>query len=252
MVQCTPTTLPFVGRQLNLGAASTGGWQMVAARTAVAATIGGTASALSGGKFATGAITAAFLHLFNAEGFGKKFVDELTKNPSRYFADMVYNKRTGTLGGYNSATGEWQLIGEVGDWRSGQPGITDQNQKPGGPTPDGLYRILSRDQGAEWENTPGHRGYALIRWDATPNNDSIDRGLPGAGRSELRIHHGLGIPTSSDGCCVSDRSFPILDSYLQRFERAQRSVGGPVTVPYNYGGKAKSNFYYGTLNVGSW
>jgi len=57
---------PFAGR-LGLGQAVTGGIQKVAARTAVAATIGGTASALSGGKFANGAISAGFMHLFNQE-----------------------------------------------------------------------------------------------------------------------------------------------------------------------------------------
>ena len=40
----------------------------VAARTAVAAIAGGTASMLSGGKFANGAITGAFAQLYNGEG----------------------------------------------------------------------------------------------------------------------------------------------------------------------------------------
>jgi RHS repeat-associated protein len=39
----------------------------IAQRTALAAVAGGTASVLGGGKFANGAITAAFQHLFNAE-----------------------------------------------------------------------------------------------------------------------------------------------------------------------------------------
>lgn len=39
----------------------------VAARTAIAAAIGGTAEAIGGGKFANGAITGAFVHLFNSE-----------------------------------------------------------------------------------------------------------------------------------------------------------------------------------------
>jgi hypothetical protein len=43
------------------------GGKGVAARTAIVATAGGTASALGGGKFANGAVTAAFQHLFNAE-----------------------------------------------------------------------------------------------------------------------------------------------------------------------------------------
>jgi Domain of unknown function (DUF4329) len=40
---------------------------LMLARTAVAAAVGGTASVLSGGKFANGAITGAMGHLFNAE-----------------------------------------------------------------------------------------------------------------------------------------------------------------------------------------
>lgn len=43
-----------------------GGWH-IAARTAAAAAIGGTASAIGGGKFANGATTAAFQQLFNQE-----------------------------------------------------------------------------------------------------------------------------------------------------------------------------------------
>ena len=42
-------------------------WSAIAGRTAVAAVIGGTASALTGGKFANGAKTAAMMHLLNAE-----------------------------------------------------------------------------------------------------------------------------------------------------------------------------------------
>ena len=38
------------------------------ARTLVAAAVGGTVSRITGGKFANGAITAAFVHLFNTEG----------------------------------------------------------------------------------------------------------------------------------------------------------------------------------------
>jgi hypothetical protein len=44
----------------------------VAGRTAAAAVVGGTASALGGGKFANGAVTGAFSHLFNQEMTRKK------------------------------------------------------------------------------------------------------------------------------------------------------------------------------------
>lgn len=42
-------------------------YSAIAARTTFAAVVGGTASALGGGKFANGAVTSAFQHLFNAE-----------------------------------------------------------------------------------------------------------------------------------------------------------------------------------------
>lgn len=48
-----------------MGGDKGGAW--IAARTATAAVIGGTASELSGGKFANGAITSAFQQMFNAE-----------------------------------------------------------------------------------------------------------------------------------------------------------------------------------------
>ncbi|WP_125564710.1 RHS repeat-associated core domain-containing protein [Pseudoalteromonas rubra] len=45
-------------------------WTAIAGRTAVAAIVGGTASAITGGKFSNGARTAAMMHLLNAEGRG--------------------------------------------------------------------------------------------------------------------------------------------------------------------------------------
>jgi len=40
----------------------------IVARTTIAATVGGTASEIGGGTFANGAVSGAFVHLFNAEG----------------------------------------------------------------------------------------------------------------------------------------------------------------------------------------
>ena len=42
-------------------------------RTMIMATIGGTVSEISGGKFANGAVTGAFTHLFNTENIAKAF-----------------------------------------------------------------------------------------------------------------------------------------------------------------------------------
>ena len=52
----------------SLGHAMDGDPAGLVARTAVAAVAGGTASVLSGGKFANGAITGAFAQLYNGEG----------------------------------------------------------------------------------------------------------------------------------------------------------------------------------------
>ena len=52
-----------------MGCSGDGIPEKIAARTAVAADAGGTASVLSGGKFANGAITGAFAQMHNAEGW---------------------------------------------------------------------------------------------------------------------------------------------------------------------------------------
>lgn len=53
----------------SLGGRSTGGFTM---RTTIASIVGGTASELGGGKFSNGAVSGAFVHMFNAEGVLKK------------------------------------------------------------------------------------------------------------------------------------------------------------------------------------
>ncbi|TXH72463.1 MAG: RHS repeat-associated core domain-containing protein [Thiothrix sp.] len=50
------------------GVPGTGSFSAMMGRTMVAAVVGGTISQITGGKFANGAMTAAFVHLFNAEG----------------------------------------------------------------------------------------------------------------------------------------------------------------------------------------
>lgn len=72
-----------VGRFFNV---DKGGW-WIAARTSAAAAIGGTASALGGGKFANGALTSAFQHLFNAEApEAVKKREEFTVITESYYA----------------------------------------------------------------------------------------------------------------------------------------------------------------------
>ena len=61
------------------------GADAIAARTAIAAIIGGTASVISGGKFANGARTAALAHLLNAEA---NYQQELKKFGSKVSEDI--------------------------------------------------------------------------------------------------------------------------------------------------------------------
>jgi hypothetical protein len=54
----------FASSAFSVGTKGYGG---VTGRTLIMATVGGTVSQLTGGKFANGAVTGAFVHLFNAE-----------------------------------------------------------------------------------------------------------------------------------------------------------------------------------------
>ena len=57
-----------LGAKFGFGKAGTGGLRDYAGRTAVASVVGGTISKAVGGKFSNGAVSAAFTHMFNAEG----------------------------------------------------------------------------------------------------------------------------------------------------------------------------------------
>jgi len=72
---------------------SNGDATAVAGRTAIAAVIGGTASEISGGKFANGARTAAFAHLFNAEGKNLvKLAQQGVRVINKRYANTVHPK----------------------------------------------------------------------------------------------------------------------------------------------------------------
>lgn len=87
------------------------------ARVAMASAIGGTASKLSGGKFANGAITGAFSRLFNGELHkdaqkGDGFFKGLWKKATGWHFEGR-DARNGNLPSYEQATGqgsEWTLL----------------------------------------------------------------------------------------------------------------------------------------------
>lgn len=68
-------------------------WGAVVSRTAVAATAGGASAALGGGKFANGAVSAAFAHLFNTEGHRALSPNEIPEGMSACPYDECYIDR---------------------------------------------------------------------------------------------------------------------------------------------------------------
>lgn len=93
-------------------------------RTLIAAIAGGTISRLTGGKFANGATTAGFAHLFNAERVGSnKTESQSEKNWDKYFAnnwnkfkDMIskQNYSSSSRGGMPRRTAEGLLAEAAG------------------------------------------------------------------------------------------------------------------------------------------
>jgi len=85
-----------LNKGLGLGEAGTGtGWQFLG-RTATAGVVGGTATAISGGKFGNGAVTAAFMHVVNHEAPAS-----FRKQPSWHrwaaiYSNMVYDENRAT------------------------------------------------------------------------------------------------------------------------------------------------------------
>ena len=59
----------FFNPGTQLGGDGAGGFTL---RTTIAGVVGGTASEIGGGKFSNGAVSGAFVHMFNAEGVLKK------------------------------------------------------------------------------------------------------------------------------------------------------------------------------------
>ena len=83
----------------------------IAERTAIAAVAGGTASVLSGGKFANGAITGAFEQLYNGEN-GNGDPSQMIGNPFSKWSDILLGiQETGNTVGHAVAKVEMGVSG---------------------------------------------------------------------------------------------------------------------------------------------
>ncbi len=196
----------------------------VLGRTAVAAVGGGVASMLSGGKFADGAFSAAFFHLFNAELPNARPADEVRAEANPQWAELFYYPEEGGLWLLNRTTG---MLEYVGDFGTGNPGAANWAMQDGGPIPPGTYSIFSRDKGAGyWFGEPG---YILDPADSIPFNDVIDGGLANR-RSALRFHAGDPRAGQSKGCVISPAgpTYSRLNSILNHSAAMQARAGTTI------------------------
>jgi len=69
-----------------LGGKNTGGFTL---RTSIASIVGGTASKLGGGKFSNGAVSGAFVHMFNAEQIISKWREYIVLKVHDYTAKAI-------------------------------------------------------------------------------------------------------------------------------------------------------------------
>jgi hypothetical protein len=243
----------FISAAVSAAAADAGAFRRiqgtgagaVASRTALAGIIGGTASALGGGKFANGAWTSAFQHLLNAES-------------SRQGARLTYFVKERILTFFNPHNGDsavFQMDSGAGDYRNGgspnggpsleeYPDMTNKTEYegfkalgqsgPGGPIPRGDYRITGNGPKAGFES------YALYPQDESPGDLSIRVKNPITGtwnnRGDFLIH--LGTP-GGVGCIVTPAKYygrgpgaPIYQRFVQYMNNVQRSGGtyGYLTV----------------------
>jgi len=124
----------FASSAFSVGNKGYGGFT---GRTAIMAVVGGTASKLGGGKFSNGAVSGAFVHMFNAEALItlKKFAESLSSDKSNIvisseaqkglkstnidpkganiFGDMIGTGITGAAGGFVSMGPAGAVIGGV-------------------------------------------------------------------------------------------------------------------------------------------
>jgi RHS repeat-associated protein len=199
------------------------GYAGVALRVVAAAAVGGTAAEISGGKFANGALTAAFLRLFNDES---KTIAELMA--AEYAAESApreinawFNKKEGWLWIGNYRTGESITLS---GFSGGDAGTA--------PAPNGVYSIVTDPKA-----TPGWFG--LFLHDGVEVNDQTR--IPGVGiRDGVRFHMGRvshGCVTITCGPSEWAKVQSIVYSGLDRRILTWRYGGNTVFYPSTSYGK---------------
>ncbi|WP_105102097.1 L,D-transpeptidase [Microbulbifer pacificus] len=182
-------------------------------RVIVAAVIGGTASKLSGGKFANGAATGVFSQAFNHETSEQRRV-----NAQKAQSLSFNGKSLQWLDANGKVVNEWAAVSGREGYQSGE----FQGQEDKGPIPEGIWavrqeRLQVRDQSA-WQEFKGmfglgtwpggHNSWGDYRVWLEPlgNTNTYDR-------SGFSIHGGV-IPGSA-GCIDLCGLMP---SFVQKFQ----------------------------------
>ena len=163
------------------------------ARVAVAAVVGGTTSAITGGKFANGAITAAFGRAFNSELHRPVPISDAEKQ-------MLDNK---DLAGY------WRSRFERGDpwgregasiWDRGNPGLSDSDLAKGALVMDRLVSFMAARDGYDLSNVGSMRSSVIAGLAQGYRGEIVNIGLSIAeAHTQFLIRSGGVAPTLLDG-----------------------------------------------------
>jgi hypothetical protein len=191
----------------------------IVGRTAVAAISGGAASVLAGGKFADGAFSAAFFHLFNGEtSRGKLKADYYIKDKVLVFSDPTAGDLTVWGMESGAPTTINNQVDPTGPDYTNDPDFQhvaspDMKNGPAGPIPEGKYKILYHRQDRTEDG-----GFWRYKLERLPGGNAFKYGRGGSG-GPFVIHHGTGI-----GCIVSGGSGPEHIARMQQIENYMANV----------------------------
>jgi hypothetical protein len=222
-----------IGASLNLGTPGTGSRTQVLGRTLLAGAVGGTASALGGGKFANGFVTAAMQHLFNDEKVFEPTTEELLKIEPRL-----------GLGRYQSIQFVEASSTVTIDWDGHPRGYLNPNYS-GADAANRIAMDVSGNYPADRENvedpilTEGGR-YRQARTslrgvDGLPINSSAVPYIALAGTEIKQFHVKKGdyfLLFNSDNNYVSEAIYA--DSRGSRFEGIELSSAAMSNLGYNF------------------
>ncbi|WP_196764434.1 hypothetical protein, partial [Pseudoalteromonas luteoviolacea] len=174
-------------------------WPAIAGRTAIAAIVGGTASALTGGKFSNGARTAAMMHLLNGEMRAalRKEVASRAMNEEKSLPELVVD------GAISFVSDSWHVTKHAGKfYYYGACSLATGSQSCAANF-DILYNDSARIGGAIYEylhepNTQAEVNKGLYDlYDISAQNDASQAYLTGRISMTMGVKYYAGGPAAS-------------------------------------------------------